>query len=138
MSAQAHLSHVGRGLSAKVEEQGHKGVWQAPLQVFLDVGSLASPCGAHQQAMLVAAHQLVYQEGVPHCVHSGNNDVGVLSISWDGGGVQQVAPGDPLELGLVEGETVDGFAFWEDLGDFDRSCLQTSEVMSAEHVQLMC
>lgn len=138
MSAQAHLSHVGRGLSAEVEEQGHKGVRQAPLQVFLDVGSLASPCGAHQQAMLVAAHQLVYQEGVPHCVHSRDNDVGVLSVSWDGGGVQQVAPGDPLELGLVEGETVDGFAFWEDLGDFDRSCLQTSEVMSAEHVQLMC
>ena len=106
--------------------------------MFLDVGSLASPCGAHQQAMLVAAHQLVYQEGVPHCVHSGNNDVGVLSVSWDGSGVQQVAPGDPLELGLVEGEAVDGFALWEDLGDLDRSCLQTSEAMSAEHVQLVC
>ena len=98
MSAQAHLSHVGRGLRAEVEEQGHKGVWQPPLQVFLDVGGLASPCGPHQQAVLVAAHQLVYQEGVPYCVHSRNNDVGVLSVSWDGGGVQQVTPGDPLEL----------------------------------------
>ncbi len=88
--------------------------------------------------MLVAAHQLVYQEGIPHCVHSRNDDVGVLSVSWDGGGVQQVAPGDPLELGLVEGETVDSFALWEDLGDLDRSGLQTNEGMSAVHVQRMC
>ncbi len=138
MSAQAHLSHVGRGLSAEVEEQGHEGVWQAPLQVFLDVGSLASPSRAHQQAMLIAAHQLVYQEGVPHCVHSRNDDVGVLSVSWDGSGVQQVAPGDPLELGLVKGEAIDSFALWEDLGDFDRSRLQTNEAMSAEHAQLVC
>jgi len=138
VSAQAHLSHVGRGLSAEVEEQGHEGVWQAPLQVFLDVGSLASPSRAHQQAMLIAAHQLVYQEGVPHCVHSRNDDVGVLSVSWDGSGVQQVAPGDPLELGLVKGEAIDSFALWEDLGDFDRSRLQTNEAMSAEHAQLVC
>jgi len=65
------------------------------------------------------------------------NDVGVLSVSWDGSGVQQVAPGDPLELGLVKGEAVDSFALWEDLGNLDRSCLQTSEAMSAEHVQLL-
>ena len=122
-TAGSHLSHVGRGLSAEVEEQGDEGVWQAPLQVLLDVGSLASASGAHQQAVLVAAHQLVYEEGVTHSVHSRNDDVGILSVSRDGGRVQQVAPGDPLELGLIKGEAVDGFAFRENLSDFHRCCL---------------
>lgn len=83
-----YLSHVGRGLGTEVEEQRHKGVRQAALQVPLDVGGLASACGAHQQAMLAAAHQLVYEKAVAHGVHSGDNDVGVLSISGDWGGVQ--------------------------------------------------
>ena len=126
MEHMSYLSHVGRGLRTEVEEQRHKGVGQAALQVLLDVGSLASASRAHQQAVLLAAHQLVQEEGVTHSVHSGNNDVGVFSISWDGGGVQELPPGDPLELGLVKGEAVDRLAVWEDLGDLDGCCLQVS------------
>lgn len=92
--------------------------------MFLDVGGLPSAGGTHQEAVLVATHQLVKQKGVAHCVHSGYNDVGILSISWDGGGVQQLPPGDPLELGLVKGEAIHCLPIWEDLGDLDRRCLQ--------------
>ena len=133
-----HLSHVRRGLGTEVEEQRHKGVGQAALQVPLDVGSLAGACGAHQQAVLAAAHQLVYEEGVAHSVHGGDYDVGVLSISWDGGGVQQLPPWDPLELGLVKGEAVHCLAIWEDLCDLDGRCLQKGVLHCCRRLLLAC
>ena len=72
----------------------------------------------------MAAHQLVQQEGVAHSVHSGHNDVGVLSLLGDGSRVYELSPGDPFYPGLVKGEGVDSLAFWEDLGDLDWGRLQ--------------
>ena len=118
-----YLCHVGGGLGTEVEAQLGEGLRQAALQVLLDVGRLARASGPHHQAVLVAAHQLIQQEGVAHCVHRGHNDVGVLCFRGDGGGVQEVGPGDPLDSGLVEGEGIDGLAVWEELGDLDWRCL---------------
>ena len=102
------------------------------MQVFLDVGSLARACRTHQQAMLVAAHQLVYEEGVAYCVHSRHDDVGVLSISWDGCGVHELCPRDPFVPGLVKCEAIHSFAVWKDLCELDWCRLQRQAICQVQ------